>query len=110
MNEEFSLGELQNELPIEGIKSSSFEDLNEKWTLYFNYLIQNDFPKMLNLLYKIDISEEKLKRKLKESPDVPAGKIITSMVIERLRQKIRSRKEFQLNQKGFPNDPTAEKW
>jgi hypothetical protein len=110
MDEELTAGELQMELSIEGIKVASLEELKEKWDLYFNYLIQNDFYKMLNLLYKIDIPEDKLRRLLKENPDGNAGTMITSLVIERLWQKIRSRKEYHSKPEGFSNDPAAEKW
>ena len=96
--------------PFWRLKSVHFEDLKEKWAFYFNNLIQNDFPKMVDLFYRIDISEDKLKRILKENPDENAGKMITSMVMDRLWQKIRSREEFTSKPDDFSGGPDAEKW
>jgi hypothetical protein len=110
MEDKSIIGQLQNELPIGENKVNSYEDLKEKWALYFNNLIQHDFPELVNLLYRIDISEEKLRRILKENPDENAGKIITTLVIERLSQKIRSRKEFRSSPDVFSDDPGTEKW
>ena len=104
------VSQLQNELLIGEDKVASFEDLNEKWALFFNSLIQNDFPGLVNLFYRIDISEDKLRRILKEDPDENAGKMITSLVIERLLQKIRTRNEFRSKPDAFSGDPAAEKW
>jgi hypothetical protein len=43
----------------------------------------------------IDVSEDKLRRLLKENPDENAGKMITSLVIERLLQKSNQRISFR---------------
>ena len=109
-DENLIAGQLQNELPIVEVEVSSFEDLKGKWASYFNNLIQNDFPKMVDLFYRIDISEDKLRRILKENPDENAGKMITSMVIDRLWQKIRSREAFPSKPDDFSGDPEVEKW
>ena len=109
-NEELIINELQSELSLEGIKVISLDDLEKKWASHFNYLIQNDFSGMLNLFYRIDISEDKLRRVLRENPDENAGKLITTLVIERLLQKLRSRKEFQSRSESFSNDSDEEKW
>src|SRR5664279_2979639 len=101
---------LQNELPVEEIKATSYDELKEKWALYFNNLIQNDFVKLVGLFYRIDISEEKVKRMLKENPDEDAGKMITNLVIERLLQKIKSREESLSKPGEFSGDLGAEKW
>jgi len=101
---------LQNELHVEEIKATSYDELKEKWTLYFNNLIQYDFAKLVSLFYRIDISEEKVKRMLKENPDEDAGKMITNLVIERLLQKIKSREESLSKPGEFSGDLGAEKW
>jgi hypothetical protein len=110
MDDESIAGELQNELSMEGIQVTSFDELKEKLDLYFNDLIQHDFYKLLNLMYRVDISEDKLRQILDKNPDENAGKQISMLVIERLSQKIRSRKEFRSNPESSSNDPGAEKW
>ena len=110
LEDKLIVSQLQNELLIGEDKVTSFEDLKEKWALYFNSLIQNDFPKLVSLFYMIDISEDKLRRILKENPDENASEMITSLVIERLLQKIRTRNEFRSKPDVFSGDPGAEKW
>lgn len=110
MDEEPLTGELQKELSIEGIQTTSFDELKEKLDMYFNDLIQHDFHKLLSLVYRIDVSEDKLRQVLDKNPDENAGKLISTLVIERLSQKIRSRKEFRSNPGSFSNDAGAEKW
>jgi hypothetical protein len=104
------VGQLQDELLIGENKVTSFEDLRGKWAFYFNSLIQNDFPKLVSLFYRIDISEDKLRQILKENADENAGEMITSLVIERLLQKIRTRNEFRSKPDAFSSDHDAEKW
>jgi len=59
-----------------------------------NELIQNDFQKLISILYRLDINEEKLKHLLKENTQSDAGLIITDLIIERQIQKIKSRQQF----------------
>jgi hypothetical protein len=60
-----------------------------------NELVQNDFQKLISILYRLDVSEEKLKHLLKENTQSDAGLIITELIIERQLQKIKSRKQFR---------------
>ena len=73
----------------------SFELLNEKLQQHINNLILHDFQKLVRLLYRIDINEEKLKYLLKENADRDAATIISDLIIERQKQKIKSRELFK---------------
>jgi hypothetical protein len=110
MEDQSILNQLQRELPLVQTEIFSFADLREKWTEYFNGLIQHDFPKLVGLLYRMDISENKIKYLLKENPGEHSGKIITSLVIERLMQKIRSREEHRSKPGALTSDPDTELW
>jgi|SRR5664279_1173833 len=110
MEDKSLISQLQHEMPIVEDQVFSIEDLEKKWAEYFNCLIQNDFPKLVGLFYRIDISETKLRRILKENPDENAGIMIASLVIERLLQKIRSRESFRSKPDVISGDPDAEKW
>ena len=59
---------------------------------YINYLLLNDFDKLVNILYRIDVDEEKLKQVLKEEPQQDASQIIVRLLIERQQQKNRFRR------------------
>jgi len=71
-----------------------------------NELLNSDFSKLISILYRIDISEAKLKQLLTENPNTDAGLIIADMMIERQLEKIKSRQQY----KGDKNISDDEKW
>ena len=64
---------------------------------FIDDLIQNDFNRLLSILYRVDISEEKLKVRLAESKETkrPAAEIIADLLVEREAEKIRSREKYK---------------
>lgn len=50
---------------------------------HINELIQNDFNRLLTILYRIDVDEDKLKAALRGQPNRDAAEIICEMMIER---------------------------
>ena len=72
-----------------------------------NYLIANDFTQLVQILYRIDVSEPKLKSLLKQHPNADAGRIIAALVIERQLEKIKSREQFR---KADDNINEDERW
>jgi hypothetical protein len=83
------------------------EELTTALAAYINQLIQTDFQKLVALLYRIDVHEEKLKHLLIDHPEEDAGKIIATLIIERTQQKIKFKKQF--SDKSFTDDD-EEKW
>ena len=73
----------------------SMLELHEKLSLFINDLIQNNFQKLIALLYKVDVDENKLKRILKEDTGKDAAVIIARLIIERELQKIKTRKQYK---------------
>lgn len=80
---------------IELSADTSMPQLLEKLVIFINHLIQNDFQKLVSLLYKIDVDERKLKRILRENPGKDAADIIANLIIERELQKTETRKLFK---------------
>ena len=72
-----------------------------------NELIEHDFGKLLSILYRIDVSEQKLKQLLRSNSDKDAAATITGLIIERQMEKIKSRRDAR--QYDNPND-TEDKW
>ena len=72
-----------------------------------NNLITNDFSLLISILYRLDISEKKLKQLLQQTSNSTAGDIIAALIIERQLEKIKSRKAFKNNAKDIPD---AERW
>jgi hypothetical protein len=71
-----------------------------------NYLVTNDFNRLVSILYRLDVDEKKLQQTLSHNPSVDAGIQIAEMIIERQLQKIRSRTKFKKD-KEIPED---DKW
>jgi hypothetical protein len=71
-----------------------------------NQLIQTDFARLINMLYRIDISEQTLKETLEKEADKDAGELIAGLIIERQLQKLKARARF----KPSRNIPDDDKW
>jgi len=61
---------------------------------YINDCIQHDFNKLVQLLYRIDVSEEKLKYILQLNPNEDAAKLIAAVMRERLAATKAARASF----------------
>lgn len=85
----------------------SLEELHLHLSAYINQLIQTDFEKLIALLYRIDVSEQKLKQLLMLHPKEDTGKIIAALIIERQVEKIKSRQQFSRRDDNFTEE---EKW
>ncbi len=72
-----------------------------------NKLIVEDFAELVQILYRMDVSEMKLKQQLISSPKEDAGILIAKMIIERQKQK-----EISIRKYGnsFRNTDAEEKW
>jgi len=69
-----------------------------------NELIKNDFSKLVQLLYRIDVSEAKLKNILQANPNEDAGKLIAQVVLERLSATKKARESFGTNLPKIEDD------
>ncbi len=98
VSREFNL-QLQEQISAEQILSTLAERINQ--------LITTDFNELLRILYRLDVSEPKLKQLLKEHPDADAGKLIAQLIVERQVQKQKSRQQFRQRDETIPDD---EKW
>lgn len=73
-----------------------------------NLLINEDFDALLQLLYRVDVSEAKLRAMLQNLAGTDAAEIITNLLLERQLQKIRSRAEYKASDKPATDD--EERW
>ena len=85
---------------------SSFDVFKQNLAAYINELINYDFEKLIHLLYRIDVSEQKLKSFL-ANKQANAGDIIAGLIIERQLQKIKTRQQFKESNNDFTEE---EKW
>ena len=97
---------LKMELAIALAEDESLERLRFILSAYINELIDKNFQQLVNVLYRLDVSENKLKTMLGDSKE-DAGLVIADLIIERQIQKIESRKQFQQNKGDIDEN---EKW
>jgi hypothetical protein len=73
-----------------------------------NTLIQRDFGALVQLLYRIDVQEQKLRRMLETNNGEDAGRLIARLIMERQWQKIESRRRYR--QDDEPGESDEERW
>ena len=66
----------------------------EKLIDYLNEFINHDFSKVVQLLYRIDVSEAKLKKVLHDNPYEDAAGLIADLIIERIAIAQKARASF----------------
>jgi len=98
---------VNKELALELPEQISMQEIQEKLSAHINRMIQSNFEQLVNLLYRIDVSEAKIKSLLEIQAGTNAGDLIATLVIERQLQKIKSREQFKTNA-GNPSE--EEKW
>ena len=97
---------LNADLDTELSQAKSEEVLLQRLSEFISELIQNNFHRLMLILYKVDISENKLKKSLQANADQDAALIIAKLIVEREIEKMNSRNSF-----GSGNDNSnEEKW
>ena len=98
---------INKELALELPEKVTHDELHRLLAARLNDLIKNDFEKLVACLYRIDVSEAKLKSMLQQEPQENAANIMASLIIERQQQKIKTRREFS---GGKGDIKEEEKW
>jgi hypothetical protein len=80
--------------------------LYQQLTEAINWLIANDFQRLVQVLYRIDVPEQKLKRLLQEHKETNAANIIADLIIQRQMEKKKLREHFRQNDQASDE----EKW
>lgn len=107
MKQQELIQNINNDLAIELPVKMDAEALLSALAEHINHLIKTDFEKLVALLYRIDVNEEKLKHFLIDHPNEDAGKTIAVLIVERMQQKINFKKHFSGK---FFTDDDEEKW
>ena len=84
----------------------TYDQLQQYLITHINQLLKNDFSALVQLLYRMDIPEEKLRYYLQQNKEEMASGIIAELMIERQLQKAESRRLFSKKE----NIPDDEKW
>jgi hypothetical protein len=75
-------------------ENMSEESLRVKMIHAFTYLLDNDISRMMNILYRADVDEEKLKSLLISASELPSAEVIADAYIQRQKQKIETWKKY----------------
>lgn len=89
------------------LSSSQKEELKKELSAYFNNLLLNDFSSLVQILYRVDVSEQKLTTVLKENKEANAGDLLAELVIQRQEQKSALRNETPPPAEDIPDE---ERW
>lgn len=83
------------------------EDLSrEQLVQFIHQLIDTDFPRLVQLLYRLDVSEAKIRSVLLENPTGDAGDMIAQLITDRIAQREKNKHLFK--QEG--EIPEEDKW
>lgn len=99
--------QVNKELAITLPEQNSMTELQSQLAIHINYLILHHFEQLVNLLYRIDVSEAKIKSLLQNHTKENAGNIIAALIIERQIQKIKTRRQFSKKEDELDGE---EKW
>jgi len=97
--------DLRNSYELELRDVPTIGELEELLAEKVNTMIQTDFGALLQLLYRIDVNEVRLRRLLQENAGEDAGRVIARLIIERQWQKIETRRQYRSN-----TDSGEERW
>lgn len=78
------------------LEEHSYDALREKLANHLNQLLTTDFDRLISILYRIDISQEKAMAALAENAKKEsAGQTLARLIIERQLEKIISRRKYR---------------
>jgi hypothetical protein len=82
-------------IPLSGIDRS---DIREKLSGIIAHLIEHNFERLCQAMYRLDVSEEKFHRVMNEKPFDEIPYSVADLVIEREIQKIKTRMMYKKGQ------------
>lgn len=110
MNDDFQISKVQKQIEQE-LAFSCPQFTTDEWlhalSRRINEMVLHEFPKLVEILYRLDIDERKLALLLKGSPTTDAGEIIGKILIKRQLEKFQSRGTYHQRDADINDD---EKW
>lgn len=74
------------------LTETDWDKLEQELADYLDELISSDFNAVMTILYRIDVSEKKVRSLLNQANGTSnAGKLLAQLIIERQREKIKYR-------------------
>lgn len=80
----------------DGVRELTTSDRYQQLVAYLQDIASRDFPKLIAVLYRIDVSETKARQALADrNAETSVGKVLADLVIERLQQKLIFREKYR---------------
>ena len=76
------------EIKFSGNRYDAYDELFSQIRPYIEQLMSRDYQRFMNVLYRIDVNEQQLKRKLEENASESTSEIISNLIIKRELQKV----------------------
>ncbi len=94
--------QIQNTIGFEFKKAYSDAEWMDVFVQYIEEMHRTDFNRLLALLYRVDVDEQKIKAALDEAtPTSSMGYLFARLIIERLKEKLYFREKYK--SKGKPS-------
>ena len=87
------------EIIFSGKEESAYEELFKQLSPLIESLINNNYKKLMNVLYRIDVAEDVINQELKNNNPSEFAAIITEIVLERELKKVVTRNYYKHQQK-----------
>ncbi len=81
-----------------GRPEEAYKELMEQLTPAIEYMLSSNGAKLMQVLYRIDIAEEKLKTAIERFTDLSFAQVIARLIIEREMQKVLTRRIYKSQQ------------
>jgi hypothetical protein len=107
MEEQSLIAIINSEMNLALPPYMAFEEMRQELQAMVSQIMKTDFQKLVNILYRIDVNERKLKYLLQENVGEDAPVIIADLIIERQMEKIKSRKQYSRQDDDISDE---EKW
>jgi hypothetical protein len=76
------------EITFTGKYESPYQELYKQILPLIDELLNDDYPKLMAMLYRIDLEEDFLNRKLKEYSHADTDEVIADLILKRELQKV----------------------
>ncbi|MBA3705610.1 MAG: hypothetical protein H0W84_06825 [Bacteroidetes bacterium] len=83
------------EVKFSGNAYNAYEELFEQIEPHISQLIHSNQQKFMGVLYRIDLSDEQIKKAVQENSSEPFSAIVTDLIIKRELQKVVIRNHYK---------------
>ena len=97
LNKDLQLNE--DEALISGDESVDLNTLHKKLSILVAYLMENDMHRLLNAMYRLDVSEIKFHEAMQSMSREEAAIHLADLIIEREVQKVKTRLHYKKHRK-----------